>query len=180
MNKVWVGFTGTRQGMTEKQAEAFEILLKRWLDGHTTIIFTHGDCVGADKDAHELAMKYGDISIEKRPCDLENYRAHCVGGTVVAEPKSPLDRNKDIVNESDILVACPGEYTEQLRSGTWSTLRYAKKQNHLCFTIYPNGTIETFFDGKIIKTDSLPLETCCENENRSMQGGCLNCGDPCL
>lgn len=24
------------------------------------------------------------------------------------------------------------------------------------------------------------MEPCCANEKRSMQGGCLNCGDPCL
>lgn len=34
------------------------------------------------------------------------------------------------------------------------------------------------------KTDfiviDVPEGACCDNEKRSMEGGCLNCGDPCL
>ena len=38
-------------------------------------------------------------------------------------------RNKDIVNSCDILIACPENDKEVIRSGTWSTIRYAKKIN---------------------------------------------------
>ena len=42
-------------------------------------------------------------------------------------PRDYLDRNKDIVNNCDLLIAAPKENTEVLRSGTWSTVRYAKQ-----------------------------------------------------
>lgn len=38
-------------------------------------------------------------------------------------------------------------------------------------TVHPDGRVEGF---------SPVIEPCCKNERRSMQGGCLNCGDPCL
>jgi hypothetical protein len=49
--------------------------------------------------------------------------------TNILKPKPFLDRNKDIVNSCDILIACPENDIEVLRSGTWSTIRYAKKIN---------------------------------------------------
>lgn len=41
--------------------------------------------------------------------------------------KAYLDRIKDIVDMSDILIATPESVKEVLRSGTWSTVRYAKR-----------------------------------------------------
>jgi hypothetical protein len=38
-----------------------------------------------------------------------------------------LQRNKDIVNNCNYLIACPYSNKEQLSSGVWSTIRYAKK-----------------------------------------------------
>ena len=41
-----------------------------------------------------------------------------------------LQRNLDIIKNSNILIACPiNKNKEELRSGTWSTIRQAKKQN---------------------------------------------------
>ena len=53
-------------------------------------------------------------------------RAFCIG-TIVKEPQPYLQRNHNIVNECDMLVAFPSTSNEVLRSGTWSTIRYAKK-----------------------------------------------------
>lgn len=41
--------------------------------------------------------------------------------------KPPLKRNYDIVDACDILLAAPRTLTEELRSGTWATIRYARK-----------------------------------------------------
>jgi predicted Rossmann fold nucleotide-binding protein DprA/Smf involved in DNA uptake len=38
-----------------------------------------------------------------------------------------LERNKDIVSESDFLIAAPDSKKERLRSGTWATVRHARK-----------------------------------------------------
>jgi hypothetical protein len=34
--------------------------------------------------------------------------------------------------------------------------------------------------GSAPKNGLARMESCCDNENRSMDGGCLNCGDPCF
>ena len=41
-------------------------------------------------------------------------------------PKPYLDRNRDIVDACEVLLATP-DGPERLRSGTWSTVRYARK-----------------------------------------------------
>jgi hypothetical protein len=57
-------------------------------------------------------------------------------------PERPyLDRNKDIVRETASLIAAPAEPEEQLRSGTWSTVRFARKQGKPVFLILPDGTV---------------------------------------
>lgn len=62
------------------------------------------------------------------------YRAFCpvVPGLVtILPPAEYLARNKDIVNACDVLYAMP-DAPETLRSGTWSTIRFAKQsQKHV-------------------------------------------------
>ena len=49
-------------------------------------------------------------------------------------PKPYLKRNEDIVNKCDVLIACPIDKNKEiLRSGTWATIRKARKLNK---TIY--------------------------------------------
>ncbi len=103
--------------------------------------FYHGDCLGADKDAHDLVVTFGDIAIKKRPCDLESQRAWTLEGDCIAEPEPPLDRNRKLVDDGDTLVATPGEQQEELRSGTWATIRYAKRQQKPIIIIWPNGHV---------------------------------------
>lgn len=45
------------------------------------------------------------------------------------DEKPYLQRNLDIIKNSSILIACPvNKNKEELRSGTWSTIRRAKKE----------------------------------------------------
>ena len=46
------------------------------------------------------------------------------------------------MDNSDILIATPKEKEEQLRSGTWATIRYAKKTKKIVFLVYPDGKYE--------------------------------------
>ena len=62
------GMTGTRKGMTDAQAQAFVFALKK----HPKLDhLVHGDCIGADNDAHDIALNMGH-TITIRPCDLED------------------------------------------------------------------------------------------------------------
>jgi hypothetical protein len=57
-------------------------------------------------------------------------------------PTKPyLDRNKYIVRDIVSLIATPAEAEEQLRSGIWSTVRFARKQGKPVVLILPDGEI---------------------------------------
>lgn len=100
----------------------------------------HGDCIGADAEAHDIARFHGMRCVGHPPSNpikrarkfVDEWRGE----------KSYLDRNKDIVRETDWLVATPGEFTEQLRSGTWSTVRYARRIGKRVVVILPDGSLD--------------------------------------
>lgn len=131
-----VGFTGTQRGMTAAQRTIFTgslLLAKIGIDPE----FHHGDCIGADAEAHSIAMKLGFIIHLHPPLDPKK-RAFCPAPHEM-EPRPYLDRNHDIVDATRLLIATPGEAVEQLRSGTWATIRYARKQRRTVIIIGPCG-----------------------------------------
>lgn len=112
------GFTGTRKGMTPAQKQQLERLLRAGDEFH------HGDCVGADAEAHDIAMSAG-CRIVVHPsvfADLRAYKA----GHFEHPPRLPLYRNEDIVAACDVLIAAPDTPGERTRSGTWATVRLAR------------------------------------------------------
>ncbi len=121
-----IGFTGTQQGMSDKQTIQFHALI---LDRFFFTEFHHGDCIGADEEAHILVREFlPEVKIVVHPPINPQKRAYCEGDVVL--PKMDyLARNKNIVNATDILLATPKTLEEELRSGTWSTIRYARKLN---------------------------------------------------
>jgi hypothetical protein len=128
-----IGFTGTQRGMTEIQAQMVDDYFGTGTEFH------HGDCIGADEQAHRLAKAAGCLIIIHPPSNL-NKRAFCVADNILPE-KEYLDRNHDIVDSTELLLATPsGE--KVLRSGTWATIRYARKWKKPTIIIYPNGRTE--------------------------------------
>lgn len=118
-----VGFTGTRHGATPAQLDMLCRLLKEL--GATEL--HHGDCVGADAEAHQIAKTLGlDVIIHPGPEDNAALRAFCQGATLTHEPKKHLERNRCIVECTDTLIGCPEEDAEQQYGGTWYTIRYAR------------------------------------------------------
>ena len=115
-----LGVTGSRDGGGfKRQGKFFQFLCNNNVSG-----LHHGDCIGWDEECHEICAHYG-IKIVMYPPIEDRYRAFCKGGDRMP-PKPYLDRNKDIVNAVDFLIAAP-DGPERQRSGTWSTVRYAKK-----------------------------------------------------
>lgn len=129
-----IGFTGTRKGMTEQQRAE----LVRMLQAYKPAEFHHGDCVGADEEAHRLVAKSTKIIIH--PPRDQRYRA-CMTADKVHVPKEYLERNHDIVHDTELLIATPKEKAEKLRSGTWATIRYAKSIGRTVIVIFPDGGI---------------------------------------
>lgn len=112
------GFTGTRLGMTASQKEA----LARYLQELKVSELHHGDCIGADQEACEIAQTLG-IPTVCHPPDKSNLRAY-TKNTATNTPKPYLVRNRDIVNETEVLLAAPHETRPS--NGTNYTINYAK------------------------------------------------------
>lgn len=134
-----VGFTGTRSGLTKEQIFELSRIFVEHSDEYG--IFIHGDCVGADAEADNIAYSVG-YRIKMRPCNLKYQRAFCKNGINIAEPIAPLERNRHIVDDSDIMIGCPKGMEEERRSGTWATIRYSIKRKKKIIIIYPDGTLE--------------------------------------
>jgi hypothetical protein len=138
-----VGFTGTQRGMTLEQRITLRKILSKIFYTNTGFglpQFRHGDCIGADSEAHDIARDLG-YWIAVHPPTKSNKRAHKKGNLICAT-KDYLDRNKDIVSVSNVLIAIPGEVQEMIRSGTWSTIRYAKKNLKPVVIIWPDGSYD--------------------------------------
>jgi hypothetical protein len=132
------GFTGTSEGMTKTQRAAFRALV---IGLPRFEVFHHGDCVGADAQAHNTVRKRTDARIIVHPPANDKARAFCKGASFTYESDEYLVRNRNIVNRCQHLIATP-KGPEVLRSGTWSTVRYAKKIDRPLTIIYPDGEIQ--------------------------------------
>jgi hypothetical protein len=103
----------------------------------------HGDCVGADEQFHDILTEGLGWTIVIHPSSSDALRAYKGEGefdTIILPPKPPLQRNHDIVDASDLMIACPNEREEILRSGTWATIRYARERHKPLIVILPDGT----------------------------------------
>lgn len=119
--------------MTVSQRAAFSSMVEDWLWLCDDVEVHHGDCVGVDADANLVAIEAGCRVVIHPPVELK-HRAFCGDEArragvrcLTLEPLPYLVRNHAIVDATDLLVAFPAG-PEQLRSGTWSTVRYARKQ----------------------------------------------------
>lgn len=139
-NSIRVGFTGTRHGMTTSQWQELEDLLAilvkdrdvRWHDG---------DCVGSDDQAHSVINKVTSDQAYTigHPCNLSKYRAWR-DFDELKEELPPLVRNKKIVEQSDIMFAAPEGFDEiGIGSGTWATIRYARRKKKPLIIVWPDG-----------------------------------------
>jgi hypothetical protein len=139
-----VGFTGTRKGMTEEQEKMFKELIKKF----DIEEFHHGVCIGADGEAHTMVFFKTKAMIHLHPPKNKSKMVELYKDTeeeanryVWYKPKDYLARNHDIVDAIEILIATPQAEEEILRSGTWATIRYARKKKRPVYLIKPNGSL---------------------------------------
>jgi hypothetical protein len=132
---VKVGFTGTRHGMTEEQWRTVRmtLIILRATECH------HGDCIGADLQFAKLASVLGGTTVSHPPVKRELRAFHM--SDQVRAPKTYVARDHDIVDDTDVLIATPKTAHEEPRSGTWLTVRYARKQGKRVFLILPDGRV---------------------------------------
>lgn len=125
-----VGFTGTQKGLTSYQVLELQKKL------HIGQVLVHGGCIGADDQADMLAVlqhmprivRPSNIAAKSIPAETLRARANKASTLIILPEKPPLERNHDIVDTVEWLIACPAQKREVLRSGTWATIRYARKK----------------------------------------------------
>ena len=131
-----IGFTGTRHGMTMRQEKELEKLVK----AKDFREFHHGMCIGSDEQAHAIVFdKAPQANIIGHPPKADSSKATMDCNKVVAAD-SWHRRNKDIVDSSDYLIATP-DAKERAGSGTWKTVRYARKKGKRIYIIHKNGRV---------------------------------------
>jgi hypothetical protein len=138
-----LGFSGTQATLPALQIFVLQGQLQRLLGPGDE--FHHGDCVGADKSAHGFvvalkAVRPGLTIVGHPPLD-ERKRAFTLCD-VYWPARSWLTRNRDIVDVSERMVFTPRQDHEVLRSGTWSTIRYARRQRKPIMIVFPDGRVE--------------------------------------
>lgn len=134
-----LGVTGTRNGMTVKQFEAVESLIYRLKPSE----LHHGDCVGVDNQAAEVAWEAKVRVICHPPID-QRLRAFNARHAESREPLTHFARNRAIVDESDAMLVVPMQGERQERGGTWYTFDYAVKRGKPVYLVKPDGTVTTF------------------------------------
>lgn len=113
-----VGFTGTSDGMTPSQIEQLRwVLIVLAYRSSEPPEFHHGASTknaqtNSDLRARDMAVEIGYID---KPHPPKAYTSTAL-----------LARNHEIVAAADILIAAPSRDEEELRSGTWATVRYMR------------------------------------------------------
>lgn len=135
-----VGFTGTRKGMTPGQLDKFIEILDGLYEDFTSS-FHHGMCVGADAQAHNIAVQLKYWVVGHPPVNV-SLMATTLVPHETRRPLPYLQRDDEIVRESDILIATPRSTQEVMRgSGTWYTVRRARASGTPCALIFPDGSV---------------------------------------
>lgn len=134
-----LGFTGTRDGTTIEQHQA----LSHWIRAATVPEFHHGCCIGCDSEAFDIVNTYAkDARVVAHMPTIRSLVCATAEdfSDETREPLPYLVRNRAIVDACDVLLACPKGPEEQ-RSGTWSTVRYARKQGKRVVVFWPDGEV---------------------------------------
>lgn len=115
-----IGVTATQHGLTEWQKAEY----RRYLIGLGATEVHHGDCIGGDSDIHDIARELNLRIVIHPPTDPKKRAFR--HGDEERQPQPYHVRNRNIVDETDALLAGPYGMQEVTRSGTWATVRYAR------------------------------------------------------
>lgn len=132
-----LAFTGTKKGMTDAQKRGLRVRLHAAFKKYKgNVQFHHGDCIGADADAHEIAVEeLGVDAIWIHPGSNPKMRAHKWSPHILP-PDDNLDRNRTMVRLCHGLIAAPSGLVELFRgSGTWMTIREARDRQRKPLTL---------------------------------------------
>lgn len=141
-----LGFTGTRNGLTAAQRNSLGSVFEMLPDQ-----LIHGGAIGADTEFDEWFKRNAwstTLKVDIYPADQRRreYWLFKYGTDFpwleIHQAMPPLDRNQIIAQRCDHLLACPHTFEQQLRSGTWATVRYARAAWKPITLLLPDGTIK--------------------------------------
>ena len=141
-----LGFTGTSHGMTQAQTAAVGELFAAL----RPTALHHGVCIGADAQAHHLALDLR-IYLVGHPPDNPKKMARLTGFDELRPPKPYLVRNQCIVLDgTNGLIAVPRSAVEpqsKRGQGTWTTIGYARKAGRRIWIVEPDGAVRIELGG---------------------------------
>ena len=133
-----IGITGTREGMNDHQRRMIICRFELMARDTPELIHEihHGDCVGVDVQVAEIAKSFGHKIVCHPPIkhEMRGYFA----SDETRPPYGYLQRDRNIVDETEFLIVVPKENERQLTSGTWYTHDYAKGKSKDLVIIFPD------------------------------------------
>ena len=111
----------------------------------------HGDCVGGDEALAAHASERW--LLHSHPAAVAPQHQANLPAALVEPRKPALERNQDIVDAVAAaiaagrvgrLLAMPRSHMEEVRSGTWATVRRAWQAGVPVTIVWPNGHVEDF------------------------------------
>ena len=133
-----IGVTGTREGANSTQI----LSVIQFLESiEQPAELHHGDCKGVDEEVAVAAGELGFKVICHPPED--DYLRAFHKSDEFRKPAGYFERDRAIVDSTDLLIVVPLQNTWQTRGGTWYTCSYAKKTCKPYVIFFPNGTVET-------------------------------------
>lgn len=134
-----LGFTGTRVGMSKEQWLGCVSFIQLQVATGATI--HHGSCRGSDEQFGWIAHTNRLFVVVHPPYDPK-WRSYCYYDEM-RDPKAYLERDYEIVDETEYMLATPNRTHPMPYGGTDSTLRYAASLGRPGTVILPRGTVLT-------------------------------------
>lgn len=150
LEDVSLGITGSRVPLADAQKHSLGIMITAIMRITGLKAIHHGCATGTDETSHGIALTipgadiyghpgYGNNKSQPHLMDLRPEEF-----TLLYPAKPYRERNKDIVTYSRLILACPlypENDTRSARSGTWQTVRLARRTQKPVILIIPNGGI---------------------------------------
>lgn len=146
-----IGFTGTRSKLTKIQIIRIAQLLWKYRTAQVPLSersenrFHHGCCQGADEIGATIASGLEYVIIGHPPTNPTYLMSKMYLNDFREQPAHYLERDRNIVDVTDLLIATPDSHRPRPHSGTWYTIKYAKLKTKPFLVVTPDGTIHEDF-----------------------------------
>lgn len=138
-----IAISGSRKTPSKAQAEELAHQLSIRTTGHSTL--HHGNAVGVDSMAQRHVELMGNwAAIEVYPARIKKWQVPVPTHskvTIVHPDGEYQARNAHLVGAADLLIACPENYPDPGRSGTWHAIRTATEMGKLVIIIDRQGDL---------------------------------------